>query len=169
MTMQTDVLAGTLIESGFIYKQRTRVKGVSVKGDGTNAGVLDIFDTLTAPVTATYARTGNVVTVTKSAHGLQTGDSIGLSFAAASGTAATDGNYIVTKLTDNTFTVTDINSGTVAALTACAYASRWIMTFRIAAADPYTNYWLIPGQGILAQNGVYLRVTDLTAASIFYG
>jgi hypothetical protein len=169
MTMQTDVLAGTLIESGFIYKQRTRVKGVSVKGDGTNAGVLDIFDTLTAPVTATYARTGNVVTVTKSAHGLQTGDSIGLSFAAASGTAATDGNYIVTKLTDNTFTVTDINSGTVAALTACAYASRWIMTFRIAVGDAYTNYWLIPGQGILAQNGVYLRVTNLTAASIFYG
>jgi hypothetical protein len=169
MTMQTDVLAGTLIESGFIYKQRTRVKGVSVKGDGTNAGVLDIFDTLTAPVTATYARTGNVVTVTKSAHGLQTGDTIGLAFAAASGTAATDGNYIVTKLTDNTFTVTDINSGTVAALTACAYASRWIMTFRIAVGDAYTNYWLIPGQGILAQNGVYLRVTNLTAASIFYG
>jgi hypothetical protein len=169
MTMQTDVLAGTLIESGFIYKQRTRVKGVSVKGDGTNAGVLDIFDTLTAPVTATYARTGNVVTVTKSAHGLQTGDTVGLAFSAASGTAATDGNYIVTKLTDNTFTVTDINSGTVAALTACAYASRWIMTFRIAVGDAYTNYWLIPGQGILALNGIYLRITTLAAASVFYG
>ena len=169
MTMQTDVLAGTLIESGFIYKQRTRVKGVSVKGDGTNAGVLDIFDTVTAPVTATYGRTGNVVTVTKNAHGLQTGDTVGLSFIAASGTAATDGNYTVTKLTDNTFTVTDLNSGTVAALTACSYASRWIMTFRISALDPYTNYWLIPGQGILARNGLYLRITTLTAASVFYG
>jgi hypothetical protein len=169
MTMQTDVLAGTLIESGFIYKQRTRVKGVSVKGDGTNAGVLDIFDTVTAPVTATYGRTGNVVTVTKNAHGLQTGDTVGLSFVAASGTAATDGNYTVTKLTDNTFTVTDLNSGTVAALTACSYASRWIMTFRISAVDPYTNYWLIPGQGILARNGLYLRITTLTAASVFYG
>jgi hypothetical protein len=169
MTMQTDVLAGTLIESGFIYKQRTRVKGVSVKGDGTNAGVLDIFDTVTAPVTATYGRTGDVVTVTKNAHGLQTGDTVGLSFVAASGTAATDGNYTVTKLTDNTFTVTDLNSGTVAPGTACAYASRWIMTFRISAVDPYTNYWLIPGQGILARNGLYLRITTLTAASVFYG
>jgi hypothetical protein len=169
MTMQTDVLAGTLIESGFIYKQRTRVKGVSVKGDGTNAGVLDIFDTVTAPVSATYARTGNLVTVTKNAHGLQTGDTVGLSFAAASGTAATDGNYTVTKLTDNTFTVTDINSGTVAALTACSYASRWIMTFRIDVGDAYINYWLIPGQGILARNGIYLQVTDLNAASVFYG
>jgi hypothetical protein len=169
MTMQTDVLAGTLIESGFIYKQRTRVKGVSIKGDGVAAGVLDIFDTVTAPVTATYARTGNLVTVTKNAHGLQTGDTVGLSFSAASGTAATDGNYTVTKLTDNTFTVTDINSGTVTALTACAYASRWIMTFRITAGDSYVNYWLIPGQGILAQNGIYLRVTNLAAASVFYG
>jgi hypothetical protein len=167
--MQTDVLAGTLIESGFIYKQRTRVKGVSVKGDGTNAGVLDIFDTVTAPVTATYARTGTLVTVTKSAHGLKTGDTVGISFSAASGTAATDGNYTVTKLTDNTFTVTDINSGTVAALTACSYASRWIMTFRIDAGDAYVNYWLIPGQGILALNGLYLNVTDLNAASVFYG
>ena len=169
MGMQTDVLAGTLIESGFIYKQRTRVKGVSIKGDGVAAGVLDIFDTVTAPVTATYARTGNLVTVTKNAHGLQTGDAVGIAFSAASGTAATDGNYTVTKLTDNTFTVTDINSGAVASSTACAYASRWIMTFRITIGDAYVNYWLLPGQGILAQNGVYLRITNLAAASIFYG
>jgi hypothetical protein len=169
MAMQTDVLGGTLIESGFVYKQRTRVKGVSVKGDGTNPGVLQIFDTVTAPVTATYARTGSVVTVTKNAHGLQTGNSVGLSFAADSGSGATDGNYVVTKLTDNTFTVTDINSGTIAADTACAYAPRWIMTFRIDAGDAYINYWLIPGQGMLALNGVYLNITDLNTASVFYG
>ena len=169
MTMQTDVLAGTLIESGFIYKQRTRVKGVSVKGDGTTAGVLDIFDTVTAPVTATYGRTGFVVTVTKNAHGLQTGDTVGLSFAAGTGGAATDGNYTITKLTDNTFTVTDLNSGSVTAGANCVYASRWIMTFRITAGDSYVNYWLIPGQGILALNGLYLRITSLNAASVFYG
>jgi hypothetical protein len=169
MTMQTDVLAGTLVESGFIYKQRTRVKGVSVKGDGTTAGVLDIFDTVTAPVTATYGRTGFVVTVTKNAHGLQTGDTVGLSFAAGTGGAATDGNYTITKLTDNTFTVTDLNSGSITAGANCVYASRWIMTFRITAGDSYVNYWLIPGQGILALNGIYLRITSLNAASVFYG
>jgi hypothetical protein len=169
MTMQTDVLAGTLVESGFIYKQRTRVKGVSIKGDGLTAGLLEIFDTVTAPVTATYGRVGSVVTVTKNAHGLQTGDTVGLSFAAGTGGAATDGNYTITKLTDNTFTVTDINSGSITAGANCVYASRWIMTFRITAGDSYVNYWLIPGQGILALNGIYLRITTLNAASVFYG
>lgn len=169
MTMQTDVVAGTLVESGFIFKQRTRVKGVSIKGDGTNAGLLQIFDTVTAPVTATYARTGNVVTVTKNAHGLKTGDGVGISFAAGTGGSATDGNYSVTVLTANTFTITDLNAGSITAGADCVYSSRWIMTFRIDVGDAYTNYWLIPGQGFLATNGVYLLITDLNAASIFYG
>jgi hypothetical protein len=169
MGMQTDVLGGTLVESGFVYKQRTRVKGVSVKGDGTNVGLLQIFDTVTVPVTATYARTGAVVTVTKSSHGLKTGDSIGLSFAPGTGGSATDGNYSVTKLTDNTFTITDLNSGSITAGANCVYAPRWVMTFRIDAGDAYVNYWLIPGEGILAQNGVYLLITDLNTASVFYG
>jgi hypothetical protein len=169
MTMQTDVLAGTLVESGFIYKQRTRVKGVSIKGDGTNAGLLQIFDTVTTPVTATYARTGDVVTVTKNAHGLSTGDTVGLSFAPGTGGSASDGNYRITKLTDNTFTITDLNSGSITAGANCVYAPRWIMTFRIDAGDAYVNYWLLPGQGIVAQNGVYLLITNLNAASIFYG
>jgi hypothetical protein len=167
--MQTDVVAGTLVESGFIYKQRTRVKGVSIKGDGTNAGLLQIFDTVTTPVTATYARTGNVVTVTKNAHGLQTGNTVGISFAPGTGGSASDGNYPVTVLTANTFTITDLNGGSITAGAACVYSSRWIMTFRIDAGDAYTNYWLLPGQGILATNGVYLLITDLNAASIFYG
>jgi hypothetical protein len=167
--MQTDVLGGTLVESGFVYKQRTRVKGVSVKGDGTNPGLLQIFDTVTTPVTATYARTGAVVTVTKNAHGLKTGDTVGLSFAPGTGGSATDGNYRITKLTDNTFTITDLNSGSITAGANCVYAPRWIMTFRIDAGDAYVNYWLLPGQGIVAQNGVYLLITDLNTASIFYG
>jgi hypothetical protein len=43
------------------------------------------------------------------------------------------------------------------------------MTFRIDAGDAYINYWLIPGQGMLALNGVYLTLTDLNTASVFYG
>ena len=169
MTMQTDVVAGTLVESGFIYKQRTRVKGVSIKGDGTNAGLLQIFDTVAVPVTATYARTGTLVTVTKNSHGLKTGDTVGLSFAPGTGGSATDGNYPITKLTDNTFTITELNSGSITAGANCVYASRWIMTFRIDVGDAYINYWLIPGQGFLATNGIYLLITNLKAASIFYG
>jgi hypothetical protein len=166
--MQTDVLAGTLVESGFVYKSRTRVKGISLKG-GASAGLLEIFSTTAAPVSATYARSGTTVTVTKVAHGLVTGNQIGLSFATGTGGTATDGNYTVTRLTADTFTITDINSGSVTAGAACKYGDRWIMTYRTVAGDTFLNYWLLPGEGILAPNGVYMTISNLTAASIFYG
>jgi hypothetical protein len=166
--MQTDVLAGTLVESGFVYKSRTRVKGISLKG-GASAGLLEIFSTTAAPVSATYARSGTTVTVTKVAHGLVTGNQIGLSFATGTGGTATDGNYTVTRLTADTFTITDINSGSITAGAACKYGDRWIMTYRTVAGDTFLNYWLLPGEGILAPNGVYMTISNLTAASIFYG
>jgi hypothetical protein len=168
MGMQTDVLAGTLVESGYIYKNRTRVKGISLKG-GASAGLLEIFSTTAAPVSATYARSGTTVTVTKVAHGLVTGNQIGLSFATGTGGTATDGNYTVTRLTADTFTITDINSGSITAGAACKYGDRWIMTYRTVAGDTFLNYWILPGEGILAPNGVYMVITNLTAASIFYG
>jgi len=168
MSMQTDVLAGTLVESGFVYKNRTRVKGISLKG-GASAGLLEIFSTTAAPVSATYARSGTTVTVTKTGHGLSTGNQVGLSFATGTGGTATDGNYAVTVLTADTFTITDINSGSVTAGAACKYGDRWIMTYRTVAGDTFLNYWILPGEGILAPNGVYMVITNLTAASIFYG
>jgi len=168
MSMQTDVLAGTLVESGFVYKNRTRVKGISLKG-GASAGLLEIFSTTAAPVSATYARSGTTVTVTKTGHGLVTGNQIGLSFATGTGGTATDGNYTVTRLTADTFTITDINSGSITAGAACKYGDRWIMTYRTVAGDTFLNYWLLPGEGILAPNGVYMVISNLTAASIFYG
>ena len=168
MGMQTDVLAGTLVESGYVYKNRTRVKGISLKG-GASAGLLEIFSTTAAPVSATYARSGTTVTVTKVAHGLVTGNQIGLSFATGTGGTATDGNYTVTRLTADTFTITDINSGSITAGAACKYGDRWIMTYRTVAGDTFLNYWILPGEGILAPNGVYMVITNLTAASIFYG
>jgi hypothetical protein len=170
--MQTDVQAGTLVESGYIYKSRTRIKGISIKGDGTAEGELGVFDTLTAPVAATYGRSGTTVTITKSAHGLKTGDTIGIAFETGTGAAvgtATSGNYVVTRTGADTFTVTDINSGTITAGSDCYYAERWIMNYRVLASDTFLNYWLIPGQGFLVENGIYLRINNLTAASIYYG
>jgi hypothetical protein len=172
MGMQTDVNAGTLVESGYIYKARTRIKGISIKGNGVANGELDVFDTLTAPVAATYGRSGTTVTITKVAHGLNTGDSIGIAFATGTGAAvgtATSGNYTVTRTGADTFTVTDINSGTITAGANCVYAQRWIMNYRILSSDTFLNYWLIPGEGFLVQNGIYLRIVNLTAASIYYG
>jgi hypothetical protein len=169
MGMQYDVKAATLLNSGFLVKFRTRVKGISVKGT-TSAGAVELFDTVTAPVAAKYARSANTITVTENGHGLKVGDQVGISFDAAGGVAATPGNYVIATVPDaNTFTLTDINSGTVTSNTDCIYATKWIVTFRFATGDVYTNYWLVPGEGILAENGVYAVMTNLNATSIFYG
>jgi hypothetical protein len=168
MAMQYDVKAATLLYSGFMLKFRTRIKGISVKGSDT-AGALELFDTLTAPVAATYGRSSETITVTSNGHGLKVGDPVGISFAANSGAAATSGNYKVATAATNTFTVTDINSGTVTAGGNCLYAGKWIITLRFADGDVYTNYWLVPGEGILVENGVYATMTTLNATTIFYG
>ena len=133
------------------------------------AGTLDIFDTTTAPVSATYERAATLITVTKTAHGLVTGDVVGLTFATASGTSGTNGNYSITRTGANTFTVTDINSGTIAAGTVAAYASLWLVSYDIGAADLFGNFALIPGEGILVKNGIYLSMSNITSANVYYG
>jgi hypothetical protein len=168
MAMQTDVKSGHLNNSGFIVLGRNRLKAVSTVGSAT-AGTLDIFDTTTAPVAATYARSGTTITVTKSAHGLSTGDVVGLTFATASGSSGTNGNYVITVASSSTFTVTDINSGTIAALTVAAYASLWVASYDVGATDVFGNFALIPGEGVLVKNGIYLNMSNLTSANVYYG
>ena len=169
MTMQFDVKQAHQDQSGFMVTYPTRVKGFSFTG-GASTGYATLFDTATAPVSAsvTYGRSGTTVTVTKTAHGLNTGDIIGIHFAAGTGGSATDGTYSVTKLTDNTFTVTDINSGTVSASPAAVYAvGKWIMTQEVYATNSQT--YTMPGEGIRVFTGVYIYISGLTATSIYYG
>jgi hypothetical protein len=166
--MQTDVKSGHLNNSGFAVLGRNRLKAVSMVGTAT-AGTLDIFDTTTAPVAATYARTAAVITVTKSAHGLADGSTVGITFATASGSSGTNGNYVITVTSSSTFTVTDINSGTIAGGTVAAYASLWLASYDVGAADLFGNFALIPGEGILVKNGIYLSMSNLTSANIYYG
>jgi hypothetical protein len=168
MGMQTDVKSATVVSSGFLTNFGTRVKGISVKGTAS-AGQLDLFDTTTAPIAATYARSGTTITVTKNSHGLSVGDKVGISFEAGTGGTATSGNYVVATAATNTFTVTDINSGSITAGAVCNYNGAWLVSFRLTAGDTYANYWLLPGEGILARNGVYALMTNLTSVSIFYG
>jgi len=168
MGMQTDVKAGHLNNSGFVLLGRTRLKAVSTVGSAT-AGTLDIFDTITVPVSATYARSTTVITVTKVAHGLVTGDVIGIAFATASGSSGTNSNYSITRTGADTFTVTDINSGTIAGGTAAVYSTLWVASYDIGATDVFSNFALIPGEGIVVKNGVYLNMTNLTSANVYYG
>ena len=170
MTMQYDVKQAHLNGSGILVPFSTRIKGLSITGSAT-AGTLILFDTVTAPVTTgTYGRSGTTVTVTQTAHGLTTGQTVGIDFAAGTGGTATNGNYVVTVTNSSTFTVTDINSGSITAGAAMVYSTeKWLASYDIAAGDSYNNAPFIPGEGIKAVTGVYAYMTNLVAANIYYG
>jgi hypothetical protein len=177
MAMQYDVSTIHLNSTGFGFMGRVRVKGMVITSTATG-GTVGIWDTTTALTSATYEQSGTTVTVTKSAHGLSTGTRVGLSFAAASGNSATNGNYTITVTGTDTFTVTDINSRTIAGGTACSYvanatnnnSTQWHMTIDTAAAAGTTNI-VFPGEGILIENALYLTLTttNITAVTVFYG
>ena len=170
MGMQYDVKQAHLNESGFFVLGRNRVKGVSFFGGG---GTLVLFDTTSAPVTSsvTYAQSGTTVTVSKTAHGLVTGDVVGIHFDANTGVSATDGNYSITRVDANSFTLTDINSRTITSTTALYVSgvNRWLMTYETHATDEFQNAPLIPGEGVLAVNGIYAYMSAIDSAQIYYG
>jgi hypothetical protein len=169
--MQYDVKQGHLNQSGFFVLGRNRVKGVSFYGGG---GTLVLFDTTVAPVTSsvTYGRTGTLVTVAKTAHGLTTGTVVGIHFASGSGGAATDGNYVITVTTADAFTITDINTGNITGSPAAVYVSgenRRLITYETHASDEFQNAPLIPGEGVLAVNGIYAYMSGIDGAQVYYG
>ena len=170
MGMQYDVKQGHLNESGFFVLGRNRVKAVSFFGGG---GTLVLFDTTSAPVSSsvTYAQSGTTVTVSKTSHGLVTGDVVGIHFNLNTGVSATDGNYSITRVDANSFTLTDINSRTITS-TAALYVSgvnRWLMTYETHSTDEFQNAPLIPGEGVLAANGIYAYMSAIDSAQIYYG
>ena len=171
MTMQYDVKQGHLNQSGFFVLGRNRVKGVSFYG---GSGTLVLFDTTTAPVTSSvsYGRVGTLVTVTKTAHGLSTGNVVGIRFAGGSGGSATDGNYVITRTTADAFTLVDINTGDITGSPAALYvsgANRWLMTYETHSSDEFQNSPVIPGEGIYCKNGMFVCVGGSVTATVFYG
>ena len=174
--MQTDVLSAHLNSTGFAVLGRYRLKSFVYVASAT-AGTINIYDTTTAPVAATtgYARSTTIITVTSTSHGLIVGQQVGITFATASGVSATNGNYKVVTVADaNTFTLTDINSGTIAASTACTFTTgRWMTSIDTAALTtsgvPQNQNVLLPGEGIIAYTGMYILQTNQTGVTIFYG
>ena len=174
MAMQTDVVSGHIDASGFIVPVgRIRVKSIIYQPSGSGAGSVDLFDSTETPVAASYGRTGNVVTVTKTTHGLGNGARVGLEFQAASGNSATNGNYTITATTENTFTITDINSGNVSPGTACKYVDgtggQWLASFSTLTSQTTPVSVLVPGQGMLVERGLYVNLTNASFVTVFYG
>jgi hypothetical protein len=166
--MQYDVKGTHFSGSGLAVSGRTRLKNLVYLGTGT-AGSIDLFDTTTAPVSATYARSGTTVTVTSTGHGLTTGQNIGISYTPASGVSAVAGNYVITVTGANTFTITDLNSGTIASSTACVYSTGKFLTSYNTGTTIQPFQAIFSGEGILAQNGIYVVVTNINYQTIQYG
>lgn len=170
MSMQYDVKQAHLNSSGYLVTYPVRVKGLSFTGTAT-AGYVVLFDTSSTPVSSSvnYARSGATVTVTKTAHGLTTGTVIGIHFLSNSGVSATDGTYVITVTGANTFTLIDINSGTITSTGAVYAVGKWLMTYEPVATDIFANVPLIPGEGVRVETGVYAEMVNMDSAQIFYG
>lgn len=180
MAMQSDVKAAHLNVTGIAVNGRTRLKGMFYTS-GTSAGTVNIWDTVSAVTSITsYVRSGNTITVTLAGHGLTTGDVIGLTFGSGTGGYGTNGNYTVTVLTSSTYTVQDINSGTITSGTGGTQSvagGRWLFSLDTAgqttSGQPGVTSVLIPGEGILAQTGLYAQMgtagTNQNGLTVFYG
>ena len=170
--MGSDVKSAQIHQSGFLLpNDRVRIKAVSVRGSNT-AGQFDLFATDTAPVSATYGQSGTTITVTSTAHGLTTGDRVGVAYSVSgAGTASTCGNRTITVVDANTFTMECINSFTITGSPACRYVTgdnEWIFTATIAATDIFQNYFDIPSEGFLLKNKPFASLINLSSANIFY-
>ena len=161
--MQTDVksahiMAGT---SGLVFAGRTRLKGAVVSNtqSGTPANILFVNN---VSLTATYSITTTTVTVTVAAgHGLATGARVFLDYTSGNGT---DNIYTITVTGATTFTATvPSSSGTGNVL---VYAQT-LMEIDITNSVPVNV--IIPGEGIMANDGIYVGVPANIAATVFYG
>ena len=161
MTMQYDVKSTHNTVSGVAYASRTRLKGVLISPSTSVTYNTTFCDNVS--LSGTYNVPGSTVcTVTLANHGLSNGDRVYLDF--TSGTAQ-DEAYTVANVSTNTFTVTVASATTNGNVT---------MYAKILAEFDCSNgtsfYTLIPGEGILAPNGIYVGIPNVAiTTTIFYG
>ena len=164
MSMQTDVksfhvMTGTPTGVG---NDRTRLKGavVSNTSSGTPANIIFANNSY---ISGTYNVPGSTTctVTTTTAHGLTTGDRVWLDF--TSGTS-TDNAYTVTVTSSVAFTVT-VTSATTSGNV--RVYNQVLMEIDITNSVPVCVN--IPGQGILALNGIFVGTPANIAATVFYG
>jgi hypothetical protein len=158
MAMQYDVKSIHAGVSGLMVTGRTRLKG-AVMFPFTGATSYSIFvDNVS--VTGTYARATTTATITATAHGLKVGDWVYLDW------DLTDNPYQVQTVADeNTFTVTVADSGA-----ASGNVVVWNDVLFQADASSATAYTVvIPGEGIIAHNGIRVFLPANVHTTVFYG
>ncbi len=158
MGMQYDVKSKHLSASGVAYGSRTRLKGAILSANAT-AAARNVLFMDNAPQAGTYSIASTTMTVTV-ANSLAAGDVVWLVFTSGSGVT---GKYTVLTASAASFTVTTAASGT---------GNVTVYLTVLLEADTYnpTAYSiLIPGEGILAETGIYVGLPANLSATIFYG
>jgi hypothetical protein len=162
MAMQYDVLSYHNTVSGVAVPYRTRLKGIVVSP--TSSTTLNVGFMNNVFSTGTYSQTGTTMTVTLTAHGLVNGDRVWLSCTTGDGNSDL---YSVTVTDANTFTVT---SSTSESASGNVNVYTQILT-EIDCATATSFYTLIPGEGIVGQDGLYVGLPSAgtVTSTIFYG
>ena len=157
MGMQFDVKSIHVATDGLVVGYRTRLKGVVISPLVTATRYTVFVDNVS--VTGTYARSTTTATITATNHGLSTGQWAYLDW------DLTDDPYQVTVTGTNTFTVTVANSGGASGAVAV-----WPRVLLQADSQNATAYSIvIPGEGILAENGIRAFTDANVHATVFYG
>jgi hypothetical protein len=157
MAMQYDVKSIHAAVSGLMVGYRTRLKGAVVFPFSAATGYSTFVDNTS--VSGTYARSTTTATITAVNHGLSTGQWVYLDW------DLTDNPYQVTVTNADTFTVTVANSGGTS-----GNVTVWNKVLLQADASNATAYSIvIPGEGILAENGIRVFLATDIHSSIFYG
>ena len=158
MGMQYDVKSKHRGTSGVVYGSRTRLKGAIISANAT-AAARNVLFMENDPQAGTYSITSTTLTVTV-ANNLVAGDRVVLDFTSGS---AVDGAYTVLTANATTFTVTTAASGT---------GNVRLFTTTLLEADAYNPVAysiLVPGEGILAENGIYVGMPANITVTTFYG
>ena len=160
-TMQYDVKSAHATTSGVMVNYRTRLKGAIISANAAAAARNTIFAN-NLPQTGTYSIPGSTTcTVTITDHGLSNGARVWLNFTSGS---AVDNVYTISNVATNTFEVTTASLTTSGNVT--MYADI------LCEADSYNSTAfsvVIPGEGILAAQGIFVGLVSSVTATIFYG
>jgi hypothetical protein len=158
MAMQYDVKSQHGGVSGLMVGYRTRLKGAIVFPFTSATGYTVLVDNVS--ITGTYARATTTATITAANHGLVAGDWVYLDWDLA------DNPYQVQTVTNaNTFTVTVTDTG--GASGAVVVYNDVLLQLDASNQTAYTV--VIPGEGILAHNGIRLFLASNTHITVFYG
>lgn len=158
MGMQYDVKSQYAIASGLVVPFRTRVKAFQFGAATSSTGTVGLYDNFA--IAGTYTRVTTTATVTAAKHGLTVGDWAFLDW------DLTDDFYQVVTVTNaNTFTVTVANSG-AASGNVSVYNDVLVISTVSTGNDVFN---IIPGEGILAQNGVRVYLENSIPLTVYYG